>query len=178
MEQAGWNIETLIIGYGNPLRGDDGVGWHAAQWLEERYGERGEGTIRVVGCHQLTPDLAEPVSRSRLVLFIDACGGEPPGELTCQVLSLPPATSSPTAFSHHLTPASLLTWAQWCYGSCPTKALLLTVVGEHFGYTEALSPPVQATLPALLDQVAALIEQRPACQVSSPPAHSLWYDRC
>jgi len=26
---------TLIIGYGNPLRGDDGFGWHAALRLRE-----------------------------------------------------------------------------------------------------------------------------------------------
>ena len=26
---------VLIIGYGNPLRGDDGFGWHAAERLRE-----------------------------------------------------------------------------------------------------------------------------------------------
>ncbi|NJN68407.1 MAG: hydrogenase maturation protease [Chloroflexaceae bacterium] len=149
----------LVIGYGNPLRGDDGVGWHAARCLEERYRERRDARVHysVVACHQLTPELAEPVSRSALVLFIDACLGAPAGTLACQTIAPPPTPAPPGAFLHHLTPPSLLAWAQWCYGSCPARAMLLTVAGANFGYTEALSPPVQAALPRLLNLVATLI---------------------
>jgi hydrogenase maturation protease len=49
---------TLIIGYGNPLREDDGVGWQVADQLLKN----SEGSIKVLTAHQLTPELAEPIS--------------------------------------------------------------------------------------------------------------------
>lgn len=60
---------TLIIGYGNPLRGDDGLGWHVAQRLAAVLPQH---RARIEVCHQLTPELAEPISRADLVIFIDA----------------------------------------------------------------------------------------------------------
>ena len=59
---------ALIIGYGNPLRGDDGLGWRAAEQLAEIIPQ---SEAEVIACHQLTPELAEPISRARLVIFID-----------------------------------------------------------------------------------------------------------
>ena len=67
---------VLILGCGNPLRGDDGVGWHAAERLLKRSAEL-DATIK--SCHQLTPELAEPVSKAERVIFIDARIGQTPG---------------------------------------------------------------------------------------------------
>ena len=47
---------TLIIGYGNPLRGDDGVGQAVARAFEAEAAIEG---AEVVSCRQLTPELAE-----------------------------------------------------------------------------------------------------------------------
>ena len=50
----------VITGYRNPLRGDDGVGWIAA----ERIGELlKDCQVAALVVHQLTPDLAEAASR-------------------------------------------------------------------------------------------------------------------
>jgi hydrogenase maturation protease len=59
----------LIIGYGNPLKSDDGLGWHAAQELSRELTPPG---VKVIRAHQLTPELAEEASTAELVLFIDA----------------------------------------------------------------------------------------------------------
>lgn len=68
--------KVLIVGYGNPLRRDDGVGWYAAQRLShELSGEQAE----VIACHQLMPELAERISQTDLVIFIDAAVGTSPG---------------------------------------------------------------------------------------------------
>jgi Ni,Fe-hydrogenase maturation factor len=65
----------LVIGIGNPLRGDDGVGW----WLAER-AETLKPTPRVLRVQQLTPELAAELAAARRVLFIDAWW--PPGQGT------------------------------------------------------------------------------------------------
>ena len=61
--------DVLVIGYGNPLRGDDGAGWKAAELLAED--PRLAGAV-VLARHQLTPELADDVSRASLVVLVDA----------------------------------------------------------------------------------------------------------
>ena len=102
--------KILVIGYGSPLRGDDGVGWHAAQCLAQAI--RGED-VTILACHQLTLELAEQVSRADFVIFIDARRDGAPGRLFCQFVE--PNLSPSCAFSHHLTPPALLTCAQGLY---------------------------------------------------------------
>ena len=61
----------LVIGYGNTLRSDDAVGPTAVEELDR---------LHLPGVHTLsypllTPEAAEPVSRAREVIFIDAATG-------------------------------------------------------------------------------------------------------
>ncbi len=161
---------TLIIGYGNPLRGDDGVGWYVAQHLAAIM----PATVACVrACHQLTPDLAEPVSQVRRVIFIDAdapcqdADAAPPvpeyGRIRCQRVA-PDWSAAISACSHHLVPAVLLMYAAVLYGTSPV-ALVLTVTGVSCAHTQALSPAVVAVLPALVNQVQMLARST-TCEIS------------
>src|SRR2546421_12899232 len=84
----------LVIGYGNPLRTDDGVGWQVAQQLATDLAD----DVDVIGTHQLTPELAEPISRAGLVVFVDAGVGGEPGHVGCRLIA--PAGDGTMAFSH------------------------------------------------------------------------------
>ena len=44
---------VLVVGYGNALRTDDGVGWHAAERLAD---DPRLADATVIAVHQLTPD--------------------------------------------------------------------------------------------------------------------------
>jgi hydrogenase maturation protease len=136
---------VLIIGYGNPLRGDDGLGWHAAEALRSRLPE-----AEILTVHQLTPELAEDASRAELVVFLDAGEGGTPGEWRETPVVEEPETTQ--AFTHHVTPASLLSAARQLYGRAP-QACLFSMTGESFDYREGLSETVNAALPAMLDAV-------------------------
>jgi hydrogenase maturation protease len=152
---------TLILGYGNPLRGDDGLGWYAAERLAAILHER---EVQTIALHQLTPDLAEPISRTGLVIFIDAEQGEPAGRVFCRRIS--PEGPLAGSFSHHLTPPALLAWTRGLYGYSPA-ALLFTVSGRSFDCSEELSPPVAAALPELVERVVSLARARGTA--ASPP---------
>lgn len=141
---------VLVIGYGNPLRGDDGFGWHVARSLCQ---DEADGVLEVIACHQLTPELAELVSRARLVIFIDAELGEVPGQFSCQAVE--PQCGFTTSLSHQLDPPTLLAWAQSLYGTYP-PAVLLCVTGQSFAHEEELSPAMRATLPAVQAKVREL----------------------
>jgi len=147
---------VLILGYGNPLRGDDGVGWHAAERLLERSVEL---QAKVTSCHQLTLELAELVSRAERVIFIDARIGQTPGSVEISEVAAG-APECPT-FSHRLDPATLVALAQRLYGRAP-EAWILTVTGESFEHTDQLSASVQSSLPELIRQVETLALQQRA----------------
>ena len=81
---------ALVIGYGNTLRADDGLGPAVAERLGSEWADEDVG---VLSCQLLTPELAEPVSRAEIVVFIDAAAAS---FLQTLFRSLPPAICSPT----------------------------------------------------------------------------------
>jgi hydrogenase maturation protease len=139
----------LIIGYGNPLRSDDGLGWHAARQLREMMKE---GDAEVLTCQQLTPELAEAASRASMVFFIDARRDGNPGEISC----FPVAPQySEVAFTHELSPTSLLGFSQALYGNSP-PAFVVSVTGENFEHGEELTPRVAGSVPYLIALIGEL----------------------
>jgi len=142
---------TMIIGYGNPLRGDDAVGYHAARLLSDMVKQR-EVVIRT--CHQLTPELAPEISTFEKVIFIDASIAEVAGELT--VSQLKHTGVSERTISHHFDPESVLTCSHMLYGRVP-EAYLVTITANSFGYMEDLSVPVKRRLPDLTQAVLRII---------------------
>lgn len=169
-------MPALVIGYGNPLRADDGVGWVAAQQLAE---ELPDVRVQVLACHQLTPDLAEPLSRASCAIFIDARARGTPGQIDWQVITTP-ADSTPTS-THHLTPAAVLAYARHLYQRTPTSTIVVTVSGATFDYSDSLSPAVAAALPQLTGLVKDLLNRCPAADarpVHAAPRPSMLHYNC
>lgn len=145
------HVQTVIIGIGNPMRCDDGVGWSVAQELSR---EVQREDVRIVATHQLTPEIAELVSHAERVLFIDAARGGKPGYIECK----PVAPASPShRFSHDLSAGEVVALSEMLYGHVPA-AYLLTLAGEFFGTGEKLSARVTAALPHLKSQIAGFIK--------------------
>jgi len=142
---------VLVIGYGNPLRGDDGVGWHAAEELARTVQD---DEVQLLARHQLTLELAEPLSRVEQAIFIDACDGSPPGSVEQQPIQPHPEGAGGEIFSHWVDPRALLACAESLYGSSP-RAVLFTVAGASFDCVEELSPQVRDAFPMLLERVQA-----------------------
>jgi hydrogenase maturation protease len=138
----------LIVGYGNPLRGDDGAGWRAAQRLRDLVRDP---EVEVLCLHQLTPELMEPLSRAAFAVFIDARAGGEPGAI--RERRIEPLAGGPASFTHHSTPEALLAGARELYGSA-AEAVMITVAGEDFALSAELSPPVERRLD---DAVAAAL---------------------
>jgi hydrogenase maturation protease len=132
----------LIIGIGNTLRSDDGVGWHIAQEFRERLAASDSEAIAV---QQLMPEIAETISRVELVLFVDAMDGGKPGRVQIQPIVV---SDESRGESHHLTPEIVLGLTQRLYQRCP-RAFQLTIAGESFNPGETFSAAVSDALPAV-----------------------------
>jgi len=136
---------TLIICFGNPLRGDDAVGWRVAERLPAA-----DVGARVVACHALTPEFAPAIAAAEVVIFVEACAAGTPGEVRCSRIQPAHRRVPPR---HGETPASLLTLASARYCGRPA-AYVITITAGQFGIGMPLSP---AVADAVAD-VVALIE--------------------
>jgi hydrogenase maturation protease len=142
----------LIIAYGNRLRCDDGLAWHVAEKLAQL---NLSSEVEIIARHQLTPELALPVSQAATVLFIDAARAGVPGEITSGPLE-PQQLSS--VFTHEFSPGAILSVAQELYGR-RAEAFAISLCGECFDHGETLSEKVEESLPravALVSELARL----------------------
>jgi len=150
---AGRHRHILVIGYGNPLRSDDGIGWRIAHELR---GRLDTSRIEVIECHQLAPEMADKIRLATLVIFVDAALEGFPGEVRHHRLDGMNAEVPSMAFSHGRTPCALMALAADLYAASP-EAHLFTVSGSLFRYGEALSREVEHVFPLVVAEIESLI---------------------
>jgi hydrogenase maturation protease len=140
-------VAVLVIGYGNTLRRDDGVGPKVA----EAVAALALPGVRALACPLLTPELAEAVSQADVVVFVDAAVDAP---REVQRRKLAPAESS-QVMAHAARPATLLALARDVYGHAP-EAWWLTIPVEELGVGEELSPLAQSGFEIALREIKQL----------------------
>jgi hydrogenase maturation protease len=131
----------LVIGYGNEMRGDDGLGPELAHAIEQLH----LPGVQIITCHQLTPELAEPISRADAVVFLDAAV-DAPAEVQIRPLT---AAASFHLSAHTGDPAALLGIAQQLFGHSP-RAWWITAPAFDLGYKFGLSERAQSGLRSAL----------------------------
>ena len=141
--------DVVVIGYGSDLRSDDGVGRRVAALLEER-ALPGVSTFSV---QQLIPELAVPLSRARMAIFVDAVRGWESDEVRVESLS----PSDTTTWADHVDdPEALLALTEAVYGVRP-EAWWVLVPGRNFDFGLSLSPTASAGLKVALDRIYAIV---------------------
>ena len=139
--------ELLVIGYGNPVRRDDGAGPRVAEAIEEL---KLPG-VRTIACQQLSPEDADPISRARKVIFVDAAVDKTDG---VHFRPLVPGETT-QLMAHSADPRTMLALARDVFGHCP-EAWWLTIPAENTGFSEELSPSVRRSLKEAVEKIEAL----------------------
>jgi hydrogenase maturation protease len=141
--------DVLVIGYGNELRGDDAVGWLAA----ERVAAWGLPGVEVLSLRQLTPELCERLATARQVIFIDASAE---GDEAARVRSLAPSQGD-AALGHISDPRWLLGLTEALHGHRP-EAWLMTVPARSLELGAPLSATARRGLETALRAVRELLD--------------------
>lgn len=126
--------DLLVIGYGNELRGDDGVGPKVAASVTAWNLDR----VRAIACPLLTPELADLISQTRIVVFVDAAV-DAPNEV--RLRKLEPSESS-QIIAHAADPRTMLALARDVFG-CVPQAWWLTIPASKLDFGQQLSPETQ-----------------------------------
>jgi hydrogenase maturation protease len=127
--------ELLVIGIGNPIRGDDAVGLHLVRRLDQYFDHR------LNHRQMMAPDMAcaAEVSRYRRLLVIDALAAE--NKAPYRLIHLVPDRHQPPAagwMSHVFDWQGILTLALALYDRSP-RADLMGVAASEFDISEQLS---------------------------------------
>jgi len=143
---------TLVIGYGNLLRGDDGIGQTVATQVEEWEWKN----VRSRPVHQLMPELAQELSEVNLAIFVDAAlSGD---KVTLSPLE--PAPEQGLPWGHSLSPPRLLALCQWLYATAP-QAWMISVPGVDFSDSDRLSPLAKERVKIALNYITELLKSSP-----------------
>jgi hydrogenase maturation protease len=121
---------TIIIGFGNTLRRDDGAGVAAAERLARDYPDADVLTVQ-----ELHPELAEKLGSYGRVVFLDASVRTS----TVCVTRVLPGKFMQGAEGHALSPAGVISLCSGLYGHEPDEALLVEIPAFESGFGETMS---------------------------------------
>ncbi|MET0046243.1 MAG: hydrogenase maturation protease [Sedimenticola sp.] len=157
---------TVVIGYGNPSRGDDAVGPLMIERLEQKR-ESGElpPLFDTVTDFQLQIEHAMDLLDRQLILFVDA-----------SVSAIPPfgfqqltPQRDESYSSHAMTPSAVLEVFTQVNGFPPPPAFLLTIPGHSFELGDDMTPECEDHLSEALELAVELL---------GDPSPAAWLAHC
>jgi hydrogenase maturation protease len=165
-------VKTLVVGLGNPILGDDGVGWKVAEEVREKLSipsptaplPAGEGSHVVdVECLSLGGiSLMEHLIGYERAILIDAFSLEGPigSILVLKLSELPNYSAFHTTSAHDTSFQNAITLGRSMGAQLPEE---ITVVGiatrQVYDFSEELSPPVAQAVPQAVQIVLELLKQ-------------------
>jgi hydrogenase maturation protease len=142
---------VVVLGIGNILQGDDGVGVRAVERLER------EGTVpgvELIDGGTSPFDMLGVFQTSEVVIVLDCVrAGREPGTLYRLPSEALDVARDPERFAHGVGVAETVRMAR-ALGSC-AEVIVLGVEPAHIGWSLDLSDEVAGALPRLIDEVRA-----------------------
>jgi hydrogenase maturation protease len=154
-------MKTLVIGLGNPILGDDGVGWKVIEQLHHaaRNTQYDADCLSVGG---LT--LMERLVGYDRAVIVDAIqtGRNPIGTVSrFRLEELPIRTSGHTASTHDTDLMSALQVGRSSGAILPAEILVVGIEAKNvYDFTEELTPPIAAAIPLAVQVVLDILEEK------------------
>jgi hydrogenase maturation protease len=156
--------KTLVIGLGNPILGDDGVGWVVAREVEARL-EESERNVEV-DCLALGGlSLMERLIGYQHVILIDSLntGQRPQGSVVTFTLEdLVDLTYGHTSAAHDASLKTALAMGRKLDANLPADkdVHVVAIEAEHvYDFKEELSPVIATAMPIAVQQVLDLLKE-------------------
>ena len=155
---------TLVMGFGNIYRCDDGVAFHVVNalreklerlplaWEDDGFDDLGHSVDTVI-LHQLVPEMAETISGYDRVIFVDAHVSQIEDPIRTETID---ACYKEATVPHQLHPCSILAMANELYG-CAVEGLLVSIRGHDFDFGDQLSAQTASLVPQATDCILAQI---------------------
>jgi hydrogenase maturation protease len=149
--------KTLVLGIGNTLLADEGIGVHVLQALAAHLGTRADVTLIDGGTLSFT--LAGPIAEAEALIVVDAANlrAEPGAWALLEGDEMDAfLTGNRKASVHEVGLADLRAIALLA-GHWPEKRAMLAIQPHTVDWGEAPTPPVAAVIPAVCDAIVKQI---------------------
>lgn len=143
--------ETVVLGLGTPLMGDDGIGLAALEALREGWTFEPWIDLRDGGTWGMNV-LPFVESAERLLLLDAIAAGDEPGRVVVLERDAIPRWLSTKVSPHQIDLREVLALAE-LRGTLPESTVAMGIQPARIEMTDALSPEVEAALPALVERV-------------------------
>jgi len=153
--------DTIVLGMGNPILGDDGAGYRIAELLEERFS--GGGGPEVIPTSSDWICILDHLDGFRRLVVVDtiSTGCHPPGT----VRALSPSelgSDSPLYSIHHLSVIEALELGGSMGLSMPTELTVYAIeIDPPEGFTRSLSPCLSERIEQIADEIAVRVTEGP-----------------
>ena len=155
-------MKTIVVGLGNPLLGDDGVGWRVAEEVKQQLGDHSAVTVE---CYSLSGlSLMEQLIGFDRVILIDSLntGRHEQGEVVTFTLdSLEDLTYGHSASAHDASLKTALGVGRSMGERLPADrdVHVVAIEAQHvYEFKEELSPAVAASVSVAVDKVCELLK--------------------
>lgn len=149
--------KTLVVGLGNPILGDDGVGWRVAEEVR-RLRPSLEVDCLALGGLSLMERLVG-YDRAIIVDAIHTGHGRTGTVTTCPLSDLPDQSAGHTTAVHDLSLPTALSLGRQMGAQLPEEITIVGIEAERvYDFSEELSTAVQEAIPVAVTAVLAAIE--------------------
>jgi hydrogenase maturation protease len=157
-------MKTLVIGLGNPILGDDGVGWRVVEEIARKTTDRSDVEVDTASLGGLS--LMERLTGYERVILVDSffSGKKPIGTVSLFLLTeLPDLSSGHTTAIHDTSLRNALNVGRSMDISLPhdEDVQIVAIEAENvYDFSETLSTAVEAAVPRAVEAVLQLINSR------------------
>ena len=153
--------KTLVVGLGNPILGDDGIGWRVAEVVSESISsDNGQAQHIEVACFALCGlSLMEQLVGYERVIVIDSIqtrDGRPGQVYRLALDDLPDFSTGHTTAAHDTSLQTAMRLGRTMGIELPDDVSVVGIEAKHvYDFSEELSPAVAAAIP---EAVCAVLE--------------------
>jgi hydrogenase maturation protease len=153
-------MKKLLIGLGNPILGDDGVGWKVVEEVQKRLCPESGVAVDYLSLGGIS--LMERLIGYQRVVLVDAfISNENIGSVFVYKLDeIPNYSAFHVSSAHDMTLQSAIELGKWMGAVLPDEILVVGIATRRIiDFSEEFSPLVDQAIPKAIDVVLGLLKQ-------------------
>lgn len=155
-------MKTIVVGLGNPILGDDGVGWRVAEAVQQALpGETAQSGVEFAFLSLGGLSLMEHLVGYRRAILIDAMNLQlgPTGKVYCFPLeALPNPNTGHLSSAHDTSLQTALSVGRRMGAELPEEVVVIGIETPYvYDFSEQLSPAAAAAVPPAAQAVLTVL---------------------
>lgn len=154
-------MKTLVVGLGNPILGDDGVGWVVAEAVKQHLPLEVPVDVDCLSLGGIS--LMERLIGYDRAILVDAfiCEQEPGSIIVSKLEDLPGYSAFHLTSAHDMSLQNAMKLGTQMGAKLPEDVTVIGVSARHvYDFSEELSPPVLDAVPKTVQMVVELLTQK------------------